>query len=106
MSDDQLPNQNSSEQAPENVIPFRPTKASQKRLEKSKQPDSDSIKLMRIADEIDALILHHVQTGNVDLRDLAGLLSHRLGTLMSHIDNKEDLMSICLKVLKRQAKVD
>ena len=40
------------------------------------------------------------------LRDLAGLLSHRLGTLMCHIEGKEKLWGVCEKVLKKQAAID
>ena len=87
------------------VLDFRPVT---KKVSNGKKPapDSTSVKLLKISDEIDALILHHVQTGEVDLRDLAGLISHRLGTLMSHIEDKKDLLPVCLNVLKRQAKVD
>ena len=88
---------------PGKLLEFRPV--ANKSAKKS-TPDSASIKLLKVSDEIDALIMHHVQTGNVDLRDLAGLLSHRLGTLMSHIEDKKELLPLCLKVLRRQAKVD
>lgn len=90
------------------LLAFRPvTKTSPKGSSKNtSKADSTSIKLMKISDEIDALILHHVQNGDVELRDLAGLLSHRLGTLMSHIDDRKELLPVCMNVLRRQAKVD
>ncbi|MCX6126179.1 MAG: hypothetical protein NTV34_15715 [Proteobacteria bacterium] len=86
------------------ILEFRP-RAHNKPARKP-TADATSINLLKVSDEIDALIMHHVQTGNVDLRDLAGLLSHRLGTLMNHIEDKKELLPLCLKVLRRQAKVD
>ena len=63
-------------------------------------------KMMAIADEIDAVILRRLQDDGIDARDLAGLLAHRLGTLMSHIDEKTELWYLCEKVLKKQARID
>ena len=88
------------------VLEFRPVNKSNAKSTQKKTPDSTSIKLLKISDEIDALLLHHVNSGDIDLRDLAGLLSHRLGTLMSHIDGKKELLPVCMNVLKKQAKVD
>lgn len=80
------------------VIPLRPT--SKTKL------DTSTVKLLRLADEIDALILRHVEAGDIDPKELAGLLSHRLGTLMKHLENKEALLDVCVDVLRRQAAVD
>jgi hypothetical protein len=84
------------------LIEFRPVA---KTTKKSTTVDSTSIKLLKISDEIDALIMRHVEAGDVDLRELAGLLSHRLGTLVSHIEDKDALLPVCMSVMKRQAKV-
>lgn len=62
--------------------------------------------LVRIAEEIDAVILRNLQEDHVDPRDLVGLLSHRLGTLMNHLEEKSELWFICEKVMKRQAQLD
>lgn len=78
------------------VIKF-PTKASD---------DSAAVKLIGIADEIDAVILRHLDSGAIDPRDIAGLLAHRLGTLMRHMDQKGKLWDVCEKVLKAQAAID
>jgi hypothetical protein len=104
-----------SEQDLGSVITFderrRPSSSVSQSQTKSKlapkeTPDQTTLKLLKISDEIDAVILKHVQNGDVDVRDLAGLLSHRLGTMMNHIEDKEDLLPICMRVMKRQAKVD
>jgi hypothetical protein len=80
------------------VIPLRPTAKT--------KLDTSTVRLLRLADEIDALILRHVEAGDVDPKELAGLLSHRLGTLMKHLENKEALLDVCVDVLRRQAAVD
>ena len=63
-------------------------------------------KLVEIANEIDAVILKHLDSGAVDARDLVGLLSHRLGSLMNHLDEKSELWGLCEKVMKQQAQID
>lgn len=80
------------------VIPLRPTAKT--------KLDTSTVKLLRLADEIDALIIRHVEAGDIDPKELAGLLSHRLGTLMKHLENKEALLDVCVDVLRRQAAVD
>jgi hypothetical protein len=68
--------------------------------------DKEAEVLLRIADEIDAVILENLRSGAVDPRDMAGLLAHRLGTLMRHIEQKSLLWDVCEKVLKAQAAID
>jgi hypothetical protein len=80
------------------IIPLRPS--SKTKL------DSTTVKMLKIADEIDHVILRHIESGDIDPKELAGLLSHRLGTLMKNIENKEALVDVCVDVLKRQAAVD
>lgn len=65
--------------------------------------DSEAIKLMRLADEIDSVILKHLEKDNVDQWDIAGVLAHRLGTLLCHVEDKDKLWDVCEKVLKQQA---
>ncbi len=78
------------------VITFKPRE----------KTDPEAIRLMKIADAIDAVILEHLGAGSVDARDMAALLSHRLGTLISHIEDKQVTWDFCQKVLREQAKVD
>lgn len=105
MNDD-LKDKTSSDQPVGKLLEFRPVAHKSAKSSLKTTPDATSLKLLKISDEIDQLIMHHVQTGHVELRDLAGLLSHRLGTLMSHIDDKKELLPVCMNVLRRQAKVD
>src|SRR5690606_25920109 len=47
-----------------------------------------SKKLVKIANEFDEIILKHV-TDRVELIDMAGLIAHRLGTLIRQLGNEE-----------------
>jgi hypothetical protein len=80
------------------LIPFRPKQA---------ELDKESLKLMKIADDIDAVILRYVAEDDISPRDIAGLLAHRLGTLMRNIPSaeREMLWVVCEKVLKEQAEL-
>jgi hypothetical protein len=80
------------------VIPLRPSAKT--------NLDTSTVRLLKIADEIDAVILRHVESGDVDLKELAGLMSHRLGTLVKNLENKEQLLDVCVDVLRKQAASD
>lgn len=73
---------------------------------RARKKDNSAEKLVQIAREIDDVVVKYLQDKSVDPRDLVGLLSHRLGTLMSHLEAKDELWFICEKVLKRQAQLD
>ena len=62
-------------------------------------------KLVAMADEIDQVIMEYLTDPQVDPRELVGVLSHRLGSLMSHLEQKDELWYVCQKVLKRQAQI-
>ena len=68
--------------------------------------DPEAVKLVAIANEIDAVLLRYLATEQADARDLAGVLAHRLGTLMRHLEGKLTLWHICEKVLKNQAALE
>lgn len=78
------------------VITFKPRE----------KTDPEAIKLMKIADAIDSVVLSNLEGDTIDARDMAALLAHRLGTLISHIEDKEVIWDFCQKVLKAQAKID
>jgi len=85
-------------------------KVIQFRTPESRVPESREDKivaqLLKISDEIDEVITSHIVAGNADPKDLAGLLAHRLGTLMRSIEEKSELWDVCEKVLKKQAAID
>ncbi len=63
-------------------------------------------KLVKMADEIDQVLLRHLSDKDIDPRELVGVLSHRLGTLMNHLEEKAELYYVCQKVMKKQAQLD
>ncbi len=71
-----------------------------------KRCDPEVLKLKEISDQLDEIILTHLTQGHVEVKDIAGLLSHRLGTLMRHLDDKSRIWDVCEKVLKKQAAID
>jgi hypothetical protein len=64
------------------------------------------IKLKRASDALDQVIISCLNDSDIDPKELAGLLAHRLGTLMKHMDNKQKLFAICQKVARKQADLD
>ena len=74
--------------------------------QKERQEDRITRKMIEIADDVDAVILKHLQDNDVETKDLAGILSPRLGTLMNHLEDKSELWHILEKVLKKQARID
>ena len=73
---------------------------------KSDKPDKEIVKLLKVADEIDGIILSHLGPNGVDPIDLAGVLAHRLGTLINKISEKSELWHICERVVKKQAALE
>jgi hypothetical protein len=63
------------------------------------------VKMMEISDKIDDIILTYLHK-DIDVKELASILAHRLGTLLRHIDQKSELYDVCAKVTKRQAALD
>lgn len=72
----------------------------------AKTDQDDLARLLTIADQFDRIILESLEKGTIQPRDLAGLLAHRLGTLISHFDNKQQILDICVQVLNKQARLD
>lgn len=75
-----------------------------------KKPESrltqEAHKLMNLANELDAVILHHLGSGDLDPYDVAGVLAHRLGNLMRTVDEKSKLWDVCSKVARQQAALE
>lgn len=68
--------------------------------------DKEALKMLKVSDELDAVILRNLSDGNLTPKEMAGLLAHRLGTLMRTLDEKSKLMSVCEEVMKKQAALD
>jgi hypothetical protein len=60
--------------------------------------------LLKVGGEIDDIILKHLKRG-MDSKELVGILAHRLGNLLGHLDEKDELWYVCRKVLEKQADI-
>ena len=67
---------------------------------------AEVVKLKEVSDAIDQIMLAALSENNLDVKDLAGLLAHRLGTLIRTVDSKDHVWAVCEQVLKRQAVID
>lgn len=73
---------------------------------KEPRVDPNVRKLKEISDSLDAVIIHALEKEGIDPYELAGLVAHRLGTLIRPIEQKKKLWGVCEKVLKRQAVIE
>ena len=75
-------------------------------LDKHRKVDRETILLVNVADAVDTIVMNAIKNEGLDPRDLAGVLAHRLGTLIRHLENKERLFEVCTDVARGQAAVD
>ena len=59
--------------------------------------------LKELSDAMDSLIREAVLNKNLPPYEVAGVLAHRLGTLLKNIDKKDQLWKVCEGLLKQQA---
>jgi len=62
-------------------------------------------KMLVLSDEIDAIINKYIADAGLDLKTLAGLVAHRLGTFIGRVDQKHELFRLCVKIIKDCAKL-
>lgn len=74
------------------------------RFKPKEKHDPTTIKLVNASLEIDSILLKYLGEG-VEERDLLGMLAHRLGSFLKSVESKEELWTVCERVLKRQAKI-
>jgi len=63
-------------------------------------------KLKEVSDKIDSIILDSLDDQEVEPYEIAGILAHRLGSLMRNMNQKNKIWDVCEKVLKKQAIID
>ncbi len=69
---------------------------------KSQAEQAELTRLLKLSDQVDEIILETLQKGLIEPKELVGILAHRLGTLISHFDNKEMFLQVCIEVLSKQ----
>ena len=63
------------------------------------------IKLKNASDAIDEIIVACLQDPTLDPKEVAGVLAHRLGSLIKNMDHKEKLWDIYKGVAEKQARI-
>lgn len=71
-----------------------------------KRHDAQLHTMKAFADDLDQLMLHAILEQGLEAREVAGIVAHRLGTLMKSIDEKSELWGVCQKVVEKQAVID
>lgn len=64
----------------------------------------EAVQMKDVSDQLDAVILDALYEG-MDPYEVAGLLSHRLGSLMHSMEDRARLWKVLERVLKRQADI-
>ena len=62
-------------------------------------------KMLVLSDEIDAIINKYLADADIDVKTIAGLVAHRLGTFIGRVDQRHELYRVCIKVMKDRAKL-
>ena len=67
------------------------------------QDYKETMKLLKVSDQLDQIIIENIESGKLSMNEIAGLLAHRLGSLVRMSEQKQDLLQVCLSVISRQA---
>jgi len=60
--------------------------------------------MLKLGDELDTVVLKWVNDPHLTVNDIAGVLAHRLGSLIKCSKSSENLLAVCTSILSRQAK--
>jgi hypothetical protein len=82
------------------IIKFPPNGAS-----KGSTVSASIIKLKNASDAIDDIIVGCLNDPSLDPKEIAGVLAHRLGSLIKNMDHKEKLWQIYQRVAEKQAEI-
>jgi hypothetical protein len=66
-------------------------------LDRRRKPSAEILKLFRFGCEVDALIVRALN--EIPAQNIAGILAHRLGNLIGHVDHRDELWEVCFKIL-------
>jgi len=68
-----------------------------------RQKDAELVRLKEASDQIDQVVLDAIRQKGIAPTEMAGILAHRLGSLIRHLDQNDALLGVCERVIKRQA---
>ena len=64
------------------------------------------LKVKFFSDAIDRIVLNGIRKQRISPQEVAGILSHRLGSLICNIEQKNRLWLACSDIVKQQAKIE
>lgn len=92
------------------IIKFDPSKRKQNNQKKSSQthksnekkpPERDTVKLWQMAEQIDDIIKDAVLQQNLNPREVAAVLAHRLGNLIQTTESPHELLEFCEQLIEK-----
>ena len=64
------------------------------------------IRLKKVSDQIDRIIVENLEQNTVDSHEMIGILAHRLGTLLRNMEKKRELWQVCQEVICDQSHLE
>jgi hypothetical protein len=65
----------------------------------------EEARLLKIGSDFDSIITKWLSSKDTTVKELAGVLAHRFGSLLRCVTRKEDLWKLCERILKKQAEI-
>lgn len=72
-------------------------------INSKRKPSPETLRLYKVGGDIDAIIMKELQAGKIPILDIAAVIAHRLGNLISLVDKKDQLLEVCTKIMVRQS---
>ena len=64
------------------------------------------LKLKELSDDIDEVIYSAKVQKEINMIEIIGVMSHRLGNLLQNTENKAEVWKICQEIVKEQSLLD
>lgn len=64
------------------------------------------LKLKELSDEIDELVYSAKVQKEINMIEIIGVMSHRLGNLLQRTKNKAEVWKVCQEIVKEQSLLD
>ena len=65
----------------------------------------EEMRLLKIGNDFDAIITKWMSDRNTSIKEVAGVMAHRFGSLLRCVDRKEELWQVCERILTRVAEL-
>lgn len=75
-------------------------------IDAHRPPSKEAIHLLHFADKLDEVIKAEMAKGVTSPREIAGIVAHRLGTMLRLIERNEPLWTVLKEIIERQANIE